>query len=360
MEEKISKELAVVDGYQSFWACSKGKRGYSGCTTYTSAAWSPVQCWIDPLCETDTDDLTDASNNDNNNEKEDGQRTKGTSLNTEPGTSNRQLNEEGRLVVTDHGSFILLNVYVPNAPSADSLQFKLKFLRALHRYCSKLNAQGREILLCGDLNLAAAQVDIHSCYGSIEEFYSPEERAVMAQLTTEYCDVWRKLHPDKKDVFTCWDQKTSARPFNQGVRIDYVLATPGIAARIKSCEILSADDIPPAWSDHAAMLIELDQEVQPPPEHAPCLEWTKLLGRFQDNKQRTLLSMFGGDGKGGQGVSKRLSGGPTEATQVKEASPPAKKAKTEAEAEKKDTQGEGGKNKKSIASFFNAPQPKKK
>ena len=78
----------------------------------------------------------------------------------------------------------------------------------------------------------------------------------------------------------------------QGLRIDYVLCTPGLLPLVVSCEILSAADIPPKWSDHAALLLEL-RDVPTTPPHAPCAAWTKLLRRFKDPAQRSILSMFG-------------------------------------------------------------------
>ena len=78
----------------------------------------------------------------------------------------------------------------------------------------------------------------------------------------------------------------------QGLRNDYVLCTPGLLPLVVSCEILSAADIPPKWSDHAALLLEL-RDVPTTPPHAPCAAWTKLLRRFKDPAQRSILSMFG-------------------------------------------------------------------
>lgn len=89
-----------------------------------------------------------------------------------------------------------------------------------------------------------------------------------------------------------WDERTSARAFNQGVRIDYVLATPGLLPKITSCEILGADVLPPKWSDHAGILVEM-KDLQPPPPHQPCAEWTRLMRRFKDPTQPSISSMFG-------------------------------------------------------------------
>ena len=114
----------------------------------------------------------------------------------------------------------------------------------------------------------------------------------MAGLLRRYEDVWRRLHPDDISSYTFWDEKTSARPYNHGMRIDYVLASPGIAARVASCEVLGAEALPPKWSDHAGVLLELRGVPPPPPPRAAPPQWAKLQRRWVDPTQRSIKSMF--------------------------------------------------------------------
>ena len=290
---------------QSFWACSHGKRGYSGVTTYCSNAWAPISCEVDLL------------------ENEDGvsSPTNETSNDNEPSSS---LTGEGRILVTDFGpqAFVLINVYVPNAggrPDRPRLAEKLRFLSALKAKCETLAASGREILLVGDFNVSADPRDVHPRIG-LEKAYSAEERELFLSFLREetgiFIDMWRQLHPDGEGVYTVWDEKTSARAFNEGLRIDFILATEKLASKITRCDVLGADMLPPKWSDHAGILVEIDTTdcIKAPQPHPPCKEWVKLNKRFNDPSQKSILSMFGkrkapaGDGEkaAGEGKSKTI------------------------------------------------------
>jgi exonuclease III len=327
---------------QSFWATSRGKRGYSGVTTYCSTTWAPVSCQLDALKGIEE-------------ENEDEEK--------ETPSSSSPFAGEGRIVETDFGpqAFILINVYVPNAgerPDRPRLATKLSFLKSLKAHCEALAAEGRRVLLVGDFNVCADERDVHPSIG-LEKAYSEEERNLFLSFLTDqggiFVDTWRHLHPslppfensekqeeketdDEKSnkistenattsttsrsnsgVYTVWDEKTSARAFNQGVRIDFVLATEDLVPCIRKCEVLGQDVLPPKWSDHAGILVEMEDgkveeqdggEVEkvekvdkveevvlvPPEKHPPCPEWVELNRKFNDPSQKSILSMFGGVG----------------------------------------------------------------
>lgn len=71
-----------------------------------------------------------------------------------------------------------------------------------------------QVILMGDLNVAASELDVHGgCdYASM---YSPAEKSVMQALLAELIDSWRLQHPDTRDTFTVWDERTNARAFNK-------------------------------------------------------------------------------------------------------------------------------------------------
>ncbi|GIM03777.1 hypothetical protein Vretimale_8394, partial [Volvox reticuliferus] len=237
---RITRELACVEGFQSFWATSTAKPGYSGVTTWCrTATAAPRSAAAGGLGD---DEMP-------------------------------ELDTEGRLALTDHGAFVLLNVYAPNAgdrPERARLPFKLAFLRALRAKMDELMALGRQVILVGDLNVAAERRDVHPSL-NFDSMYDEEELAVLAGLRTSYIDVWRRLHPDVEGAFTVWEERTSARAFNVGLRIDYVLVSPGLLPYVESCEILTAAEIPPKWSDHAAILLTLRvrHTGSPPPALPP-------------------------------------------------------------------------------------------
>lgn len=76
----------------------------------------------------------------------------------------------------------------------------------------------------------------------------------------------------------------------QGLRIDCVLCSKGLLDKVVSCEVI--DNLPPKWSDHAALLVEF-RDLAPPPDHAPCVLWTQRLKQFHDSSQRSIAAMFG-------------------------------------------------------------------
>lgn len=260
-QDKLTAEISILKGYESFWACSQSKKGYSGVCTYVSSVYSPISAEADSL----------------GNEGD--------------------LNSEGRTLILDLDSFVLINVYVPNAGQGSEgsarLDFKFRYLRQLRLKMDGLVASGREVMVVGDFNISAAEGDVHPKIG-LKNRYTIDEIAWLKDALSEgFVDIWRYMHPETQGVYTCWDEKTSARAFNEGVRIDYVLTTPGLVGKIVSCEILSAETLPPKWSDHAGILLQL-RDIPPVCEHPSCPLWTTLKNKFRDPTQRTLLSMLAG------------------------------------------------------------------
>lgn len=70
----------------------------------------------------------------------------------------------------------------------------------------------------GDLNVAASQADVHKKL-NYERMYSSAEKEALLALLRDYTDVWRQMHPDVDNTFTVWDEKTSARVFNEVQRL---------------------------------------------------------------------------------------------------------------------------------------------
>ncbi len=79
-----------------------------------------------------------------------------------------------------------------------------------------------QVIIVGDLNVAASQADVHKKY-SYDRMYSAAEKEALQALLNDYTDIWRRLHPDADSVFTVWDEKTSARVFNE---VDLVQPSP--------------------------------------------------------------------------------------------------------------------------------------
>jgi exodeoxyribonuclease-3 len=160
---------------------------------------------------------------------------------------------EARIVQADIGKLVLASVYVPNG--GKDYPAKLAFLGRLVDWARRLHEQGREIVLCGDLNVAHRDADVHPKErkpGIIGQ--RPEERELFDALLGEHLvDVARKARPDDDRLFSWWPPWRNMRQRNIGWRIDYILASPSLAERVVECVVLS--DV--GTSDHAPVLMTI-------------------------------------------------------------------------------------------------------
>jgi exodeoxyribonuclease-3 len=171
----------------------------------------------------------------------------------EPVFSHPGFDMESRIVQAALGHFVFASVYVPNG--GKDYPAKLAFMQRLAAWTKELRAQGRELVLCGDINIARRDMDVHPRErkpGIIGQ--RPEERALFeALLAAELVDVGRALDPENPNLFTWWPPWRNMRSRNIGWRLDYVLASPATAARATSCAVLA--DF--GTSDHAPVVMTM-------------------------------------------------------------------------------------------------------
>jgi len=169
----------------------------------------------------------------------------------EPVFSHPHFDMESRIVQAMFGNLVIASVYVPNG--GKDYPAKLDFLKRLADWAKQLHDEGREIVLCGDINVARADIDVHPRErkeGVIGQ--RAEERELFdALLGGHFVDVTRALNPDNAALFTWWPPWRNMRQRNIGWRIDYVLASSTIAARATSCVVLA--DV--GTSDHAPVVM---------------------------------------------------------------------------------------------------------
>ncbi|MFT5130355.1 MAG: exodeoxyribonuclease-3 [Rhodothermales bacterium] len=147
---------------------------------------------------------------------------------------------EGRIMGTDHGDFVLLNIYFPNGKQNDErLAYKMGFYEATLAYCEQLRADGRSVIICGDVNTAHRAIDLARPKGNEKvSGFLPEERAWMDRfLARGYIDTYRHVHGDKTDAYSWWSMRTGARERNVGWRLDYFFVSEDLADRIAAAEI---------------------------------------------------------------------------------------------------------------------------
>jgi exodeoxyribonuclease-3 len=158
---------------------------------------------------------------------------------------------EHRIVVGDLGTAVVASVYVPNG--GKDYPAKVSFFAALVDWAAATIAGGRELLICGDLNIAREEHDVHPKERKPNQIGArPEERDLFARLLgAGLVDVGRVLDPDNGELFTWWPPWRNLRQRNIGWRIDYVLATPGLAGRATSA--VSRREF--GTSDHAPVVV---------------------------------------------------------------------------------------------------------
>jgi exodeoxyribonuclease III len=169
-----------------------------------------------------------------------------------PAFSHPDFDMESRIVQAEVGNLVLASVYVPNG--GKSYPAKLEFMTRLAAWAKRLHGEGREVVLCGDINIARTEMDVHPRERKAVIGQLPEERELFQALLGEHLvDVGRKLDPDNPNLFSWWPPWRSMRQRNIGWRLDYVLASPSIASRAVSCTVLA--DV--GTSDHAPVVMTI-------------------------------------------------------------------------------------------------------
>jgi exodeoxyribonuclease-3 len=169
----------------------------------------------------------------------------------DPVYSHPPFDVESRIVQVEHGDLVIASVYVPNG--GRDYPAKLSFLTRLTDWARQLHADGREVLLCGDINIARTEMDVHPKERKPNAVgQRPEERALFeALLGAGLADLGRAFDPDNPGLFTWWAPWRNLRARNIGWRLDYVLASHAVAARAQRC-VVQADV---GTSDHAPVVM---------------------------------------------------------------------------------------------------------
>jgi exodeoxyribonuclease III len=161
---------------------------------------------------------------------------------------------ESRIAVTEVAGITIASVYVPNG--GRDLAAKMRFLEALDVYAASFQADAgrekRQLVLCGDMNVARADIDVHPkerkprAIGQL-----PEERALIERILSRgLVDLGRTFDPDNDGLFTWWAPWRNLRQRNIGWRLDYVFVSASLAAQATTCVVQR--DV--GTSDHAPVM----------------------------------------------------------------------------------------------------------
>jgi exodeoxyribonuclease-3 len=205
LDEKILHPL----GYHSYWHSAK-KPGYSGVAVYT----------------------------------------KTEPLNVKIGIGVPDIDNEGRVITLEYSKFKLINAYFPNSqPEHTRLDYKLHFCKKMLAYCESIRASGKNVVLCGDYNIAHREIDLKNPKTNQDTSgFLPEERAWMDEfLSHGYMDTFRYFNQGG-DHYTWWSYRAGVRKKNIGWRIDYFSVNQEFKDRLKTTrhqpEIMGSDHCP--------------------------------------------------------------------------------------------------------------------
>jgi exodeoxyribonuclease-3 len=165
----------------------------------------------------------------------------------------KEFDSEGRVQAIEFKNFTVVNCYFPNSQSERKrLEYKLKFVDAIKRYCNKLVKSGKNVILCGDYNIAHTEIDLARPKSNEDNpGYYIEEREAMAKfLKAGYIDTFRHFNPEPGH-YTWWSYRANARANNVGWRIDYHCVNSDFIDRIKDSTIYS--DV--MGSDHCPLAV---------------------------------------------------------------------------------------------------------
>jgi exodeoxyribonuclease-3 len=172
----------------------------------------------------------------------------------------------GRYLEVDLPGLTVANLYLPNGEVGTARQeAKERFMAAFLPYLAELRAAaaaaGKDVLVCGDWNIAHREADLKNWRNNQRNSgFLPGERAWMDRVFGEagYVDVVRSLHPDQAGPYSWWSYRGKAFDNDAGWRIDYVAATPGIAGAASSAAVERAASYDTRWSDHAPVTVTFD------------------------------------------------------------------------------------------------------
>jgi exodeoxyribonuclease-3 len=173
------------------------------------------------------------------------------------GFGSREFDAEGRYLEAHFSGLTVISLYLPSGSSGPHRQAsKFRFLEEFLPHLAKLRRGEREIILCGDWNIAHKEIDLENWRSNRKNSgFLPEERAWLTHVFDElgFVDVFRRVDPRPRQ-YTWWSNRGQAWAKNVGWRIDYQIATPGIAATARGVSIYTKR----RFSDHAPLIIDYD------------------------------------------------------------------------------------------------------
>ncbi|WP_147135469.1 exodeoxyribonuclease III [Stackebrandtia albiflava] len=182
------------------------------------------------------------------------------------GFGSQEFDTSGRYVEVDLPGLTVGSLYLPSGETGTARQDqKERFMKEFAGYLTELKARcdaaGREAVVCGDWNIAHREIDLKNWKTNRKNAgFLPEEREWMGHVFDHigYVDVVRRLHPEGPGPYSWWSYRGRAFDNDAGWRIDYQVATPGLAHRARTAVVERALSHDLRWSDHAPVTVTFD------------------------------------------------------------------------------------------------------
>ncbi|MFF0740962.1 exodeoxyribonuclease III [Streptomyces sp. NPDC004111] len=179
------------------------------------------------------------------------------------GFGSAEFDASGRYVEIDLPGVTVASLYLPSGEvetekQDEKYRFMDEFMLYLVALKARAAADGREVVVCGDWNIAHQEADLKNWKANRKSSgFLPEEREWLGRVFEEagYVDVVRKLHPDVEGPYSWWSYRGRAFDNDSGWRIDYQVATGGLAGRAVEGRVERAASHGERWSDHAPVTV---------------------------------------------------------------------------------------------------------
>ena len=168
---------------------------------------------------------------------------------------------EGRWLQVDYSNLSVVSLYMPSGSSREERQqIKFEVMDYLQPHLQQLADSGREVVVCGDWNIAHRKIDIKNWRGNLKNSgFLPEERDWMSNVFGDWgwVDGFRVIEPGEHQ-YTWWSNRGNAWANNTGWRIDYQVVTPGLTDAITDVAIYKDE----RFSDHAPLIMDYEFEIR--------------------------------------------------------------------------------------------------
>jgi exodeoxyribonuclease-3 len=179
-----------------------------------------------------------------------------------------EFDDSGRYVEVDLPGLVVASLYLPSGEvdtprQAEKERFMAAFLPHLADLRGKATAEDREVVVCGDWNIAHREADLKNWRTNRKNSgFLPEERAWLDRVFDEvgYVDVVRARHPEVAGPYSWWSYRGKAFDNDSGWRIDYQISTPGLAGCATEAFVERAEEYAARWSDHAPVTVRYDRQ----------------------------------------------------------------------------------------------------